>query len=452
MLKSALHQTALAPLTALLGLFTSCGDATSPGNSGPSVSTAGGGSTNAAMGGQTFTTNSAGVAAVAGSPPAPAGTEGQPPSTGNPVAGASPIGGGGAASVIASGGSNPVSTGGTAGDGSAGRDGSGGTSGGTTLPPHPDIDADGCPLTQQGFSAVSGLGLDGTTGGEGGEVVVVTTHDDLVKYAGAEEPYIILVRGKITIIPMGQDPFDAGPDKEVVVNSNKTILGVGATAEISEGGFRMIDEQNVIIRNLKIGDTYKEGDHDGKEQDWDGVQIDSSHHIWIDHCDFHRGGDGLIDSRKNTTNLTVSWSLMRDHNKTFGIGWTDDLTAEITIHHVVIRNTERRNPSGDNILHAHLFNNWLDNTDDGNWARGRTNMVIENTLYENVNNPHTMDSGTLVAIGNEYASSSGTRAKTGDSYSVFNPSDFYQYDLHPTSELKELLTKCAGPRATIAPL
>ena len=48
---------------------------------------------------------------------------------------------------------------------------------------------------------------------------------------------------------------------------------------------------NVIIRNLTIGDTFVEGDWEGKTQDFDGVQMDTAHHVWIDHNHFHMCGD-----------------------------------------------------------------------------------------------------------------------------------------------------------------
>ncbi|NIY63215.1 hypothetical protein SMALB_1144 [Streptomyces malaysiensis] len=40
--------------------------------------------------------------------------------------------------------------------------------------------------------------------------------------------------------------------------------------------------------------------------------------------------DGLIDSRKDTTCLTVSWNRLQQNNKSFGIGWTENTTADIT--------------------------------------------------------------------------------------------------------------------------
>jgi pectate lyase len=55
-----------------------------------------------------------------------------------------------------------------------------------------------------------------------------------------------------------------------------------------------------------------EGDWDGKTQDFDGTQMDSAHHVWIDHCHFHHIGDGMIDSRLDTTHLTVSWNVLSD--------------------------------------------------------------------------------------------------------------------------------------------
>lgn len=300
------------------------------------------------------------------------------------------------------------------------------------------VAANGCPLIQEGFSTLNG----GTTGGAGGETVTVTNSADLKKYASADEPYIIKVKGTIKISPKGEELF---------VKSNKTIIGVGSTGRIVEGGFRIDYAENIIIRNLYIGDTYKADDHDGKQQDWDGIQIDVSNNIWLDHIDFNRIGDGMIDSRKDTTNLTVSWNKFRNHNKTFGIGWTDNLTAEITIHHNWFHNVETRNPSTDNVLHAHLYNNWLDGVAKyGNWARGGTHMVLENSVFEGVKDPHYYDSGSLVARGNIYgAGNSGQKESSGSAYQFFDPNTFYPYNLDPAAEVKSLLKKCAGPRAEL---
>jgi pectate lyase len=132
--------------------------------------------------------------------------------------------------------------------------------------------------------------------------------------------------------------------------------------------------------------------------------MDTANHVWIDHVHFHHLGDGMIDSRMDTTYLTVSWNILENHNKAFGIGWTDNVTAQMTIHHNWIHDTTQRNPSTDNVLRAHLFNNLLENcTSYGNYARGGTNMVLQNSTFVSVNDPHYYDTGTLVATGNVYS-------------------------------------------------
>lgn len=356
------------------------------------------------------------------------------------------LGSGGAA--VASGGA-VTATGGTATGGSGGGDASsggvpsaGGAATGGTSPVDETRDADGCPITLEGFATLTSSGQNGTYGGRDGETVTVKDQADLERYATAVEPYVIRVEGTITLSPKG---------KEIRVASDKTIVGVGTTGEISEGGFFLgTGVHNVIFRNLTIGNTFVESDPDGKTQDWDGVQMDTAHHIWIDHCDFHHIGDGMIDSRKDTTNLTVSWTILRNHNKAFGIGWTENVTAEITIHHNWFRDLHQRNPSADNILRAHLYNNLLERlTSYGNYARGGTNMVLENSVFSDVNNPHYYDTGSLVALGNVYRDTTGQRESSGSTYSFFDPGDFYDYELDSAEEAEALVRQCAGPRPTL---
>ena len=98
----------------------------------------------------------------------------------------------------------------------------------------------GCTDDADGFASLNG----GTTGGNGGTEVTVSTYDDLKKYATASEKYVIKVAGRITMATFGE---------ELKVANDKTIIGVGATGEIYEGGFGLSNVKNVIIRNLKIG-------------------------------------------------------------------------------------------------------------------------------------------------------------------------------------------------------
>jgi pectinesterase len=55
-----------------------------------------------------------------------------------------------------------------------------------------------------GFASLAG----GTTGGAGGRVVTVTDQASLMRYASAEEPYVIRVKGSIAVEPFGSDIAD----------------------------------------------------------------------------------------------------------------------------------------------------------------------------------------------------------------------------------------------------
>jgi pectin methylesterase-like acyl-CoA thioesterase/pectate lyase len=294
------------------------------------------------------------------------------------------------------------------------------------------------PSAPDGFAATSG----GTTGGAGGTTVTVSTMADLQKYVTASEPYIIKVKGAITITPKGT---------ELKVKSNKSIVGVGKSGEIVGGGFFLgAGTRNVIIRNLTIRDTQMTSDDpDDKEFDYDGIQMDTADHIWIDHNLITRMNDGLIDSRKDTSYLTVSWNVLATSNKAFGIGWTDNVTSRMTIHHNWIHDTNQRNPSTDNVALAHLYNNYMQNiTSYGNLSRGATRMVLENSYFDKVNNPYYIDTtaAQLKQSGSIVVNSTGRQQANG---SAFTPGSYYTYTLDKAADVPGLLKTYAGPQANI---
>ncbi len=295
------------------------------------------------------------------------------------------------------------------------------------------------PSTPDGFASTGG----GTTGGAAGTTVTVSTLADLTKYVTATEPYVIKVSKAITVTPKGT---------ELKVKSNKTIVGVGTSGHIVGGGFFLgVGVRNVIIRNLTIRDTaMTDDDPDDKVYDFDGIQMDTADHIWIDHNTITRMNDGSIDSRKDTTYLTVSWNVLSENNKAFGIGWTDNVTARMTIHHNWIHDTNQRNPSVDNVALAHLYNNYLQNiTSYGNLSRGSTKLVLENSYFDHVANPYNVDDltkGQLKQSGSIVVNSSGKQVTSG---SAFTPGSYYSYALDPAADVPGLLKTYAGPQANI---
>ncbi|WNG44765.1 hypothetical protein F0U60_12200 [Archangium minus] len=71
---------------------------------------------------------------------------------------------------------------------------------------------------------------------------------------------------------------------------------------------------NVIIRNLEFDELWEwdektKGDYDSN--DWDYVTLEEDNKVWIDHCTFNKAYDGLVDSKKGTTGVTISWSTFK---------------------------------------------------------------------------------------------------------------------------------------------
>jgi pectate lyase len=299
--------------------------------------------------------------------------------------------------------------------------------------------------TADGFASVDALGQNGTYGGRDGRLVTVKTLADLEKYATAAEPYVIVVAATITMDPVG---------KEIKVQSNKTIIGSGTSGQIVGGGFFLgTGVHNVIIRNLTIRDAYQ-GVWNDKEHDFDAIQMDGAHHVWIDHNDLRHMADGLIDVRKDSTYVTVSWNKLSQDNKAFGIGWTENVVTDITIHHNWVRETEQRNPSTDNAAHAHLYNNFLEDvagtdisSSYGNYSRGATRMVLENSWFQGFKNPVIKDStASIVQKGNTFVGTSGRNESGG---TAFDPKTYYAYTLDRTADVPALLKSGAGPRGSL---
>ena len=74
------------------------------------------------------------------------------------------------------------------------------------------------------------------------------------------------------------------------VASNTTIIGLGENSGIKGGSFLLKNVQNIAIRNMLIEDAFDPfpdvQKNDGFNAQYDGVSIESSKNIWIDHCHF----------------------------------------------------------------------------------------------------------------------------------------------------------------------
>lgn len=93
--------------------------------------------------------------------------------------------------------------------------------------------------------------------------------------------------------------------------TNLTIFSAnGATIRHAE--FNIKRANNLLIRNLKFDELW-EWDESSKgkfdKQDWDFITVDmTSDNVWIDHCTFTKGYDGVVDVKGGSKNVTISWS------------------------------------------------------------------------------------------------------------------------------------------------
>ncbi|MFT7834866.1 fibronectin type III domain-containing protein [Saccharothrix sp. BKS2] len=294
-----------------------------------------------------------------------------------------------------------------------------------------------------GFASVNALGQNGTTGGAGGPEVTVTNATDFIANIKADGPRVVRVQGLITL-PAGM--YD--------VSSDKTIIGVGASSGITGGGLNVglpVSEvtsppanavHNVIIRNMVFRNA---------NDDSINVQM-FSHHVWIDHNDLSAGKDGLIDVKRGSSYVTISWNHTHNHTKNMLLGHDDDNGAQdigylkVTYHHNWFDKTPQRNPRVRFGNPVHVLNNYFyDNSDVGVACQQQAGCWVEGNYFEDVEEPMTTSyagpKGSIVERNNHYTGESGDPVVGG---SVENPANYYRYTAAPAADVKAIVTQGAG--------
>src|SRR5688572_8480426 len=307
---------------------------------------------------------------------------------------------------------------------------------GPTLPPGNCAQPSTGPI---GFASVNALGQNGTTGGAGGPTVEVDTAAEFTSAIARGGPLVICVRGMIQL--------PASPQMHNVT-SDKTIVGIGAASGFTGGGLNVglpISEvtappadavHNVIIRNLVFRNA---------TDDSINVQM-FSHHIWVDHNDLASGFDGLIDVKRGSSYVTVSWNHTHNHTKNMLLGHDDSNGPQdigrlkVTYHNNWFNETPQRNPRIRFGEPVHVFNNYFfHNTDIGVACQANAGCVVEGNHFENteetVSNHYAGPTGRCVARNNVLAGESGQPDCSG---SVQEPSSYYSYTLDDPNQVKAI--------------
>ena len=306
-----------------------------------------------------------------------------------------------------------------------------------------------------GFATVDADGQATTTGGLGGDTVIVTSGDQLnqimldrkdAHFEDNHPPLNLLISGTIH--------YTAEEMLRVKETYDLSILGMGDSAVIEGFGLNVYKSHNIIIQNIEFRDCPD-----------DAVNIDQTltHHIWVDHCTFSdspavdpsgNDHDGLVDVKHGAAYVTISWNHFYNHTKTCLLGHSDSNGAEdigrlkVTYHHNWFDNTHSRHPRV-RFGQAHVLNNYYDGS-DGTMLYGvastmDADVVVEANYFQSVLEPTHVgyaDSGPgdLVEFDNIFLSS-GTVETGGES---FDPSTYYSYPADAAGDLPDLVTAFAG--------
>lgn len=290
-----------------------------------------------------------------------------------------------------------------------------------------------------GWAAVSGNGVESTTGGGNGRVATARTLKELVDLAGSNEPLTIRIGGTLT-------------GESIRIASNKTLIGIGDDATLQGVELAMNGVSNIIIRNLKISGGV------------DGISSRNSHHVWIDHCDVSACGDGAIDITRESDFHTVSWTRLSDHRKTMLINGgsshdQDRGKLNTTVHHCWFDGSKTRNPRVG-YGKVHVFNCLYNDNGYGIGLHSGCLVLAERNYFQSTRNPikqmyreNPADPahGFCESVDNLFKDCTGARDDEGNSFPV---GDEYLHDfaLDAAEKVPERVRKHAGPASEFGTL
>ncbi|POS70336.1 pectate lyase 2 [Diaporthe helianthi] len=284
-----------------------------------------------------------------------------------------------------------------------------------------------------GYATLNG----GTTGGAGGATTTVSTLPQLSAAAIAEGARVIVVQGAIS----GAAKVQVTSDKTIVGKAGSSLTGIGLTIN---------GQKNVIVRNMKISRV--------PAAYGDGVTIQLSTNVWVDHCDFSGDDtagkdtyDGLVDLSHAADFVTISNTYFHNHSKGTLVGHSDKNGAEDKGH---LRVTYANNHfykvySRGPLLRfgtAHIFNNYYNEQSTGINTRMGAQALVQSTVFENsgkkmVFTESSDQDGYAIVIDVLFGGESANSAPQG-TLSASSPP--YTYSLLGSENVKAAVTKEAG--------
>lgn len=175
--------------------------------------------------------------------------------------------------------------------------------------------------------------------------------------------------------------------KSAYTEMNITIEGVGEDAAVQGFGFLVRNSGNVEFRNFAVMAFMD-----------DGISLDTKNcNIWVHNMDIFYGstggdsdqakGDGSVDIKGASTNVTVSYVHFWDSGKCSLCGMSDSAEILVTYHHNWFDHSDSRHPR-IRVASVHIYNNYFDgNAKYGVGTTKGSSAFVEANYYRNCKNP-----------------------------------------------------------------
>lgn len=271
----------------------------------------------------------------------------------------------------------------------------------------------------------------------------------------------------------------------VKIGSNTTIIGLTENSGLKGADLLIQGTSNIVIRNMILQDAIDPFPHheeyDGYNAENDLISIINGSNIWIDHCTLqdtivvglenyphvklgdgcdekYQIYDGALDLKGSSTNITISYCHIRNHDKTmlWGSGDSESFSGKrfISFHHNYLENCKQRLPLIRN-SYVHIFNNYWNHSSDSLYksdqaiqTRAGSNVISEGNYFgEKIQYSVT---GSSSKPGNLYENSNVDKTMRGkkDKEYVLKDSPMfkipYEYNLEKADKLNSSIPVSVG--------
>lgn len=202
-------------------------------------------------------------------------------------------------------------------------------------------------------------------GGDGGTICLVTTEDDLVQ--DENENYVV-ASGSLRECAMKDEPVWIQFEKDGIyrlqaplrIKSFKTVDGRGRNVKIAGMGILADSVSHLIFENLLFtSPAITEEDSTSRR----ALSIHNySKNVWVDHCSFEDYPLVLLDIKRHSDSVTISWSRFENSGHAILLGLSPDVFFD-SLEHLTAHHNYFSNLKAVGILNhgntGHYYNNFF---------------------------------------------------------------------------------------------